>query len=184
MTDRPNPYTGLDRAMVRSTRALPITSPVDPTGDLPVLADPVRADDLPDTDQLPTTPTPPARPKGRATRVRAARADDAPDPAIDDRGTATDVATTVPPLPSPRYSDALIEQLRKTVKATGREVSFVRLTMAEKEELIDVLYEFRKRGMKTTENEVNRIAMNYLLLDYRRHGEQSILYRVVAALLA
>ena len=37
---------------------------------------------------------------------------------------------------------------------------------------------------QTSETEINRIAVNYLLLDYHEHGEQSVLARVLAALRA
>ena len=54
----------------------------------------------------------------------------------------------------------------------------------EKAQLSDIVYTYKRQGQKTYENEVNRIAINYLLLDYHEHGEQSVLARVLAALLA
>jgi hypothetical protein len=83
-----------------------------------------------------------------------------------------------------RYHDSTIETLRKAVKAVGKEVSFMRLTQGEKNQLADVLYTFKRQGIKTTENEVNRIALNLLLEDYRTNGKNSVLMRVIAALLA
>ena len=77
-----------------------------------------------------------------------------------------------------------IEAIRKVVKAPGREVSFVRLTPEEKTRLGDLVYTFKRQGQKTTENEINRIALNYLLHDFQEHGERSVLARVLAALLA
>jgi len=77
-----------------------------------------------------------------------------------------------------------VEAIRRVVKAPGREVSFVRLTPVEKEELAEVVYTFKRRGVKTTENEINRIAINALLADYRTNGERSTLARVLAALQA
>ncbi len=79
---------------------------------------------------------------------------------------------------------AEIEAIRKTVKALGREVSFVRLTPEEKGQLADVVYTYKRQGQKTSENEINRIAINYLLADYRANGEQSMLAQVLAALRA
>lgn len=77
-----------------------------------------------------------------------------------------------------------VEAIRKTVKTLGREVSFVRLTPEEKGVLAEVVYAYKRQGIKTTENEINRIAINALLADYHAHGEASLLARVLAALRA
>jgi hypothetical protein len=82
------------------------------------------------------------------------------------------------------YRDQLIEQIRKTVKVPGREVSYVRLTPEEKAQLAKMVYGFRSRGKKTTENEINRIAVNFMILDYQANGEDSLLVKVIDALLA
>lgn len=76
----------------------------------------------------------------------------------------------------------VIEEIRQIVKVPGREVSYVRLTPEEKAHLSDTIYTFKRQGQKTTETEINRIALNYLLNDYFEHGEQSVLARVIAAL--
>lgn len=75
-----------------------------------------------------------------------------------------------------------IEAIRRVVKTPGREVSFVRMTPKEKEQLADVVYTYKRRGLKTTETEINRIAINSLLADYRSNGERSVLARVLASL--
>jgi hypothetical protein len=91
---------------------------------------------------------------------------------------------------TPQASDAapddvdVIEEIRRIVKMPGREVSYVRLTPEEKARLSDVIYTYKRQGQKTTETEINRIALNYLLDDYFEHGEQSVLARVLAALAA
>ena len=82
------------------------------------------------------------------------------------------------------YPDSIIETIRKSVKATGREVSFVRLTPEEKKQLADIIYILKSQKVKTTENEINRIAINFLLEDYHTNNENSVLARVLAALLA
>lgn len=94
-------------------------------------------------------------------------------------------SVVVPPAfaSSPVDTDA-IEALRQIVKVPGREVSYVRLTPEEKARLADVIYTFKRQGQRTTETEINRIALNYLLNDYLKHGEQSVLARVIAALSA
>jgi len=82
------------------------------------------------------------------------------------------------------YQPSLIESIRRQIKVAGREVSFVRLTQLEKEQLADVIYTLKKQGKRTTENEINRIAVNFILHDYQVHGDASILSRVIDALLA
>src|SRR4051812_42535560 len=79
---------------------------------------------------------------------------------------------------------ATVETIRQVIKAPGREVSYLRLTPEEKADLADIVYTYKRQGQKTSETEINRIALNYLLLDYREHGQQSVLARVLAALLA
>lgn len=88
-------------------------------------------------------------------------------------------ASMLVPIPA-----VVVETIRKTVKLSGKEVSFVRLTPREKGDLIDIVYAFKRQGYRTSETEINRIAVNYILLDYEANGEDSILAKVLAALLA
>lgn len=78
----------------------------------------------------------------------------------------------------------LIETIRKAIKVPGREVSFVRLTPDEKAQLAEIVYHYKRQGKKTSENEINRIAINLMLQDYVTNGDASILARVIFALLA
>ena len=78
----------------------------------------------------------------------------------------------------------IIARVRKTVRSTGKEVSFVRLSPEEKRLLADIVYTYKRQGVKTSENEINRIAINYLLEDYQDNGQNSILAQVIEALLA
>ena len=80
------------------------------------------------------------------------------------------------------YDHATIDSIRKTVKVVGREVSFVRLSAEEKRRLAGIVYTYKMQGTKTSENEINRIAINLLLEDYESNGEQSVLARVLGAL--
>ncbi len=81
-------------------------------------------------------------------------------------------------------STDIIQTIRKAVKTPGKEVSFVRLTAEEKGQLADIVYTYKRQGKKTSENELNRIAINYILQDYKANGEHSILAGVIEALLA
>lgn len=79
-----------------------------------------------------------------------------------------------------------IETIRKTVKQVGKEVCFIRITPEEKRTLGSIVYSFNQiyggEGRKTSENEIGRIGLNFLLDDYRENGKNSILARVIAAL--
>lgn len=75
-----------------------------------------------------------------------------------------------------------IERIRKVVKAIGKEVTYVRLLPEEKEKLGDIVYAYKRLGIKTSENEIGRIAINFLTQDYEAHGENSVLAKVLAAL--
>jgi phage gp16-like protein len=76
----------------------------------------------------------------------------------------------------------MIETLRKTVKSLGDKVSYTRLTPEEKARIADIVYTYKRQGVKTSENEINRIAINFLVEDYHAHGEDSVLAKVIDAL--
>ena len=82
--------------------------------------------------------------------------------------------------------DDIVETIRKTVKQVGKDTLFVRLTPEEKHQVASVVYAlnemYRGEGRKTSENEIGRIGVNFLLEDYKANGEQSILAEVLAAL--
>jgi hypothetical protein len=83
-----------------------------------------------------------------------------------------------------RYPQEWIETIRKVVKGNGKEIAFARLTSQEKGRLTDVVYGFRRQGIRTSENEVLRIAINHLFEDFKACGNQSVLPRVIEALRA
>lgn len=78
--------------------------------------------------------------------------------------------------------DAVIEAIRKAVRHVGKEVSFVRLTHEEKRQLADIAYTYKSQGIKTSENEISRIGINWMLEDYHANGQTSVLAQVIAAL--
>jgi hypothetical protein len=79
-------------------------------------------------------------------------------------------------------TDAL-ETIRKIVKNPGKEdVLYVRLTKEEKDKLADVSYTYKRQGIRTSDNEVVRVAINALLEDYKTHRENSLLALVIASL--
>ena len=76
----------------------------------------------------------------------------------------------------------MIETIRKTVKTLGTKVSFTRVTPEEKGRLEDIVYIYKRQGVKTSENEINRIAMNFLVEDFNKNGKESVLAQVIEAL--
>lgn len=81
-----------------------------------------------------------------------------------------------------RYHATIIETVRKAVREFGKEAATHRFTVAEKQAIADIIYTYRQRKIKTNENEVARIAINYLVADYQENGENSILHQVLQVL--
>lgn len=77
---------------------------------------------------------------------------------------------------------ATLEIIRKTVRQIGKEAATHRFTTEEKNVLTDIVYTYTRQGYKTSENEITRIAVNWLVLDYQERGEQSVLARMLEAL--
>ena len=81
-----------------------------------------------------------------------------------------------------RYHDTIIETIRKAVREFGKEAATHRFTQAEKHMITDMIYSYNNLGIKTSENEIARIAVNFVSQDYKDHGENSLLDRVLKAL--
>lgn len=82
----------------------------------------------------------------------------------------------------PRYHDAIIETVRKAVKEFGKEAATHRFTPEEKRKVADIIYTYHVAGVRTSENEITRIAVNYLVEDYKENGVNSILDKILKAL--
>ncbi len=78
----------------------------------------------------------------------------------------------------------MIADIRRTIRQVGKETAYVRLTKEEKQQLADIVYTHKRQGMRTSENEICRIAIGFLIEDYRACGQASVLARVLAALYA
>lgn len=78
--------------------------------------------------------------------------------------------------------DTIIQTMRKAVKELGKEAATHRFTVEEKKRVLDLIYTYKSVGIKTSENEVARIAINYILEDYKQNGENSILDQTLKAL--
>jgi hypothetical protein len=84
--------------------------------------------------------------------------------------------TTVPQV------DDVFDRVRKSVKQIGKEAATHRFTLDEKNHLGDIEYTYKRQGIRTSENEITRIAINYFIEDYRKHGESSLLAKVLQRL--
>ena len=82
----------------------------------------------------------------------------------------------------PDHHDDVIEYIRQAVRQTGKEAGTYRITRAEKKALLEICYSFRLGGVRTSENEITRIAINYLIHDYKSNPKDSILDCVIEAI--
>jgi len=153
------------------TDALPATAPLDGGPGQPAIPA-----DAPATNSL-AQPAPVAEPPSPPPRATPSRRSARPN--SNTSKPPSELASTLASVDA-----STVAAIRQAIKVPGREVSYVRVTPEEKADLADIVYTYKRQGQKTSENEINRIAINYLLLDYREHGQQSVLARVLAALLA
>jgi hypothetical protein len=78
--------------------------------------------------------------------------------------------------------ETIIELIRKAVKDVGKESATYRFTPEEKKALLELTFTYKVQGFKTSENELTRIAINFLLEDHKQNGRNSILEKVLQAL--
>jgi hypothetical protein len=76
----------------------------------------------------------------------------------------------------------IIELIRKAVKDVGKESATYRFTPEEKKALLELTFTYKVQGFKTSENELTRIAINFILEDRKQNGRNSILEKVLQAL--
>lgn len=82
----------------------------------------------------------------------------------------------------PRHHATIVEAVRAAVRNFGKEAATHRFTLEEKKAIADLVYTYKRLGIKTSENEITRIGVNFLIEDYRQHGEDSILHHILTAL--
>ena len=82
----------------------------------------------------------------------------------------------------PFSEEDLLEAVRKAVKQVGKEAATQRLTLEEKQAMADIEYSYKRQGMKTSGNEIMRIATNFIVRDYQQNGENSILAKIIKRL--
>lgn len=79
-----------------------------------------------------------------------------------------------------RYDYKILENVRKGLRSFGKEAATHRFTLMEKEAITDLIYNFSKLGIRTNENEITRIAVNFILEDFKENENTSILTRIIA----
>lgn len=86
------------------------------------------------------------------------------------------------PVEQATIAAATVEHIRKAVRQFGKEAATHRFTQEEKRLLADIVYTYERRGYRTSENEITRIAIQWLILDYQAYGEASVLGRLLEVL--
>ncbi len=79
-------------------------------------------------------------------------------------------------------TESMVELIRKTVKEVGKESTTFRFTPEEKRTLLELAFSYKVQGFKTSENELARIALHFLLEDHKQNGKNSLLAQVLQAL--
>ena len=86
-----------------------------------------------------------------------------------------------------RYQDAMVQTVRAAVKLFGKEAATHRFTPEEKKAIAEIVFTYKQRDIRTSENEITRIGVNFIgvnfiIRDYRENGESSLLHGVLKAL--
>lgn len=85
---------------------------------------------------------------------------------------------------TPRYHDSMIAPIARSVRNVGKEVCTYRLTQREKTALVEIIYHFRMRNCRLSENEIARIAINFLIEDLKANKNACMLSSIVEAMKA
>ncbi len=107
---------------------------------------------------------------------------------IRQRETSRALRTTAPKNDSYRDSNlssdrsVMFAQIRKAVRVRGTEQSIHRLSPQEKRDIKDIVYAYDTQGIRTSEVELTRIALNFLITDHKEHKKESILAKVLLSL--
>lgn len=76
-----------------------------------------------------------------------------------------------------------LRQIRKAIRTSGKDVLYLRLATEEKTRLRDLASSYQRQGIKTSDTELARIAINHLLADHDQNGERSLLARLFESML-
>jgi len=78
-----------------------------------------------------------------------------------------------------RHHDAMIADIEKAIREIGKEVCTYRLTEKEKTSLVEIIYHYRMRKYRLSENEIARIAINFIIQDFNSNKKDCILSRII-----
>ena len=73
----------------------------------------------------------------------------------------------------PLDHDTTVEVIRKAVKKIGKEAATYRFSQDEKKAISIIIYNYKNRNIRTSENEIVRIAINFIINDYKNNGDNS-----------
>jgi hypothetical protein len=149
-----SPFAGLDTSLLRSTRPAS-EAPAPEASSAPTVS----------SDSAPRTPQ-------RGARRSSSRP----------ISQSTSRDTTANATEHEVFLDDSLEFVRRAVRTLGKEAATYRFTQEEKRALSSIVYAYKERGVKTSENEITRIALNYLIDEYRRNDTSSILAQVLSRL--
>lgn len=142
-TNQPDPFTGLDKMLLRSKKPSP---------------PPASEDTVESTAEM-----------EQSEPLKKARTTQSKNDRYHDSNLSSDQA-------------AMFALIRKAVRARGTEQSIHRLSPQEKREIKDIVYTYDTQGVRTSEVELTRIALNFLIADHKENGKGSILAKVLASL--
>ncbi len=83
---------------------------------------------------------------------------------------------------TPPIYNGSIELIRKTVKEVGKEAATHRFTIEEKRAIKKIVFDYENNDLLTSENQITRIAINFIVDDYHKNGKNSLLDKVLQAL--
>lgn len=81
-----------------------------------------------------------------------------------------------------RHHEAIVQDIKKALRQIGKEAATHRFTPEEKQAIADIIYSYSRQGIRTSENEISRIAVNFIVNDFKAFGEESLLHRILKAL--
>jgi hypothetical protein len=79
----------------------------------------------------------------------------------------------------PRDHDSMLEEIRKAMKDYGKEAATHRFTSSEKAALAEIIYTYKQKGIRTNENEITRIAINFILKEQQHDEKENTLDKVL-----
>jgi hypothetical protein len=80
------------------------------------------------------------------------------------------------------YHGISIEAILKVMGEYGEEATTYRLTLGEKKSLAKILYTYRLKNIGISENEIIRLAVNSMILNFKLNRKESTLVRFVNAM--